>query len=318
MMSDSIKVSNKIENIIYVSCEQLCFYLAGQSISEYVSHLKKGIEELATQNLITTTKQSNTSYLIDIEKIYVNTDKQFFVMIEDWEVRKILLYDSIPYKSKRIPLLRYFISMISTLDNTNLASGTKSQSGKVGYMTIDQLADNAHLSKRSAIRYNTILEDLKLIYIYRTNDKLMIDKKLKQIRNIYSRYIDRKFCISLGKDFESRGYNHQVVTPRKNKMQADHNRSLGAKYNALLNWYDSGTQCRYTKDEVQEIYEYVKNCNQKLYQLIEEKEHCSSTYTITQQEEEYINGLKNQIRDKEILLKIMNELDTSDLQNKKE
>ena len=274
-MSDSMSIANKSTLVgksttkMYVSSEQLCYNLTGNLAGGYLPILQKGVAELQARELITVEDASKHGWVLDFEKLYVDTEKQYFVIVEDWEISKILNCEQITYCNKRVSLMRYFIALISTFDNSaSFEYGT----GKIGHMTIDFIAAQAHTSLRTAKRYNDELSDLKLIYIYRTNDKLVVDGKLRQINNTYSRYEYKEICIAFGENSESRGYIHQVVIPRKNKEQADRNRSLGARYNALLNWYTGGEAYKYDENTIREVYRYVDNKNKQLNELIAEKE----------------------------------------------
>ena len=298
-MSDSITIVDKSTTKMYVSSEQLCYNLTDSFAAGYLSMIEKGIAELQDRELITVEDAGRHGWVFDVEKLYLDTKKQYFVMVEDWEVKKILTCEQITYCNKRVSLMRYFIALISTFDNS---SSVEYGAGKIGHMTIDFIAAQAHTSLRTAKRYNDELSDLKLIYIYRTNDKLLIDGKLKQIKNTYSRYKYKEICIAFGENAESQGYIHQVVIPRKNKEQADRNRSLGAKYNALLNWYIGGEAYKYDENTIREVYRYVDNKNKKLNELIADKEEqCKRIGKLSESEQKYLDGLKEQLRNLDFL-----------------
>lgn len=298
-MSDSIALVGKSTTKMYVSSEQLCYNLTGNIAAGYLSILQKGVTELQARELITVEDASKHGWVLDFEKLYVDTEKQYFVIVEDWEISKILNCEQITYCNKRVSLMRYFIALISTFDNS---ASFEYGAGKIGHMTIDFIATQAHTSLRTAKRYNDELSDMQIIYIYRTNDKLVVDGKLKQIKNTYSRYKDKDICINFGENSESQGYIHQVVIPRKNKEQADRNRSLGAKYNALLNWHTDGREYKYDEDTIREVYRYVDNKNKQLNELISEKEEeCKRVGKISESEQKYLDGLKEQLRDLDFL-----------------
>ena len=298
-MSDSMSIANKSTTKMYVSSEQLCYNLTDGFAAGYLSIIDKGLYELQDREMITVEDASKHGWVLDFEKLYVDTEKQYFVIVEDWEISKILNCEQITYCNKRVSLMRYFIALISTFDNS---ASFEYGAGKIGHMTIDFIAAQAHTSLRTAKRYNDELMNMKLIYIHRTNDKLVVDGKLKQINNTYSRYEAKEICIAFGENSESRGYIHQVVIPRKNKEQADRNRSLGAKYNALLNWHTDGREYKYDEDTIREVYRYVDNKNKQLNELISEKEEeCKRVGKISESEQKYLDGLKEQLRDLDFL-----------------
>ncbi len=63
--------------------------------------------------------------------------------------------------------------------------------GRIGTMSIDYIASQADISSRTCIRYNEILSKMKILYIYKSNDKVRHGNKLRQIKNCYSRYTDK-------------------------------------------------------------------------------------------------------------------------------
>ena len=292
-----------------VSCHRLCYILAEQILPCYVNTIYQGIKDLDALKLITVKQEFSTSksheFIINLKNIYCDALKDLYIVIKNFEIKKLLNCTEIR-SEKRIALLRYLITLIGTFNNS---SDFDYGAGKIGYMPITYIAHIASISESTAKRYNKILSELKLIYIYKAHDAFIIDGRLRQITNTYSRYSDRSICISFGKEKENKGYNHQVVTPRKTKQQADHNRSLAQKYHTILNWYSTGQPCKYEKSLVEEIYKYVSNKNKSLQQMIDEKtSQLEQSGQISKSEEEYIDRLRSQIRDTEVLKSIIDNM----------
>ena len=287
--------SENADKKMYISAEQLCFALTGDIIDAYLDMLINGINGLLKRRLITSDgdSQSQYGYIIDVSQIYFNTKEIYFTIVEEWEIKKILTWSKIKYVSKRVSLMRYFIVLISTFNHSKdaLYGG-----GKIGHMSIKYIADKAKTSDKSAKRYNKDLEEMQLLYVYRTNDKYLIDGHFKQIKNTYSRYADKEICNAFAYENESQGYIHNVVIPIKNKEKADYNRSLGAKYRALVKWYVNGEAYKYDDYTIHNVYWYIKNKNAKLEELIAKK-HDVSGGKLSDNDLEYINKLKKQIRD---------------------
>ena len=292
-----------------ISCNRLCYILTKNIHPYYLNTFFEGIHNLDQKGLIKI-KQSlgNTKpyeFIIDLKNIYLDSKKEYFVIIHEFEIDKILNCQDIRAE-KRISILRYFVAVISTFNNSNYA---KPDLGKIGQMPIHFIARIASISESTAKRYNKILSDLKLIFIYKANDIMLISGQLRQITNTYSRYSDKSICTSLGKEKENNGHIHKIVTPSKTKQQADHNRSLAQKYHTILNWYSTGQPCKYEKSLVEEIYRYVSNKNKSLLQMIDEKtSQVEQSGQISKSEEEYINRLKSRIRDTEVLKSIIDTL----------
>lgn len=159
-MSDSIAIVDKYTTKMYVSSEQLCYNLTDGFAAGYLSMIDKGLYELQDREMIALEDTGKYGLIFDVEKLYLDTKKQYFVMIEEREVRKILNCEQITYCNKRVSLMRYFIALISTFDNS---ASFEYGAGKIGHMTIDFIATQAHTSLRTAKRYNDELMNMKFI-----------------------------------------------------------------------------------------------------------------------------------------------------------
>ena len=299
VMSEWIPIvnANNMNKTMYLSAEQLCFSLTGKFIDQYIEMLQTGLKRLISRGLIFPIEEISQRqvYIVDVSSVYLNTANQYFTIIEDWEIKKILTWNNVKYISTLVSRMRYFIVLISTFNHS------KSEfygEGKVGHMSIEYIASHANISEKSAKRYNKDLEEMQLIYAYRTNDKYLIDGHFRQIKNTYSRYADKGICNMFAFENEKNGYIHTVVQPVKNKQQADYNRSLGAKYRALVKWHTKGVDYKYDESTIRDIYKYVANKNAKIQKLISEKEdEIRRTKSKTKYDEDYLNNLKEQIRD---------------------
>lgn len=160
-------------------------------------------------------------------------------------------------QGKKVPLLRYFLALISTFNYSDYMGEMR---GKVGGMAMEYIAKQACVdSTRTCIRYNQALENLYLIYVYRSNDKIKFDDSLRQINNCYSRYKDKELCIKFATDYEGMyGYDHIIIKTKKRKEEADNNRRLAAYYNQIC----VGTV--YPIDTVRQVKKYIHNKNEYL------------------------------------------------------
>ena len=127
---------------------------------------------------ITDTYDKN-KYIIDMDSIFFTTSvRDPAVVIEKYEIDDVFNIDCNEDKTK---ILRYFINIIKSIDYKT----------KVGFMPIDYLSKKSDISKQTAITYNKLLEDNKIIYIKHGGGKYTEDG-IKTESNLYVRYEDRK------------------------------------------------------------------------------------------------------------------------------
>lgn len=224
IMDESIPLYNKTSVVDCVSVNRMAYVLIGsQEKYEKVlfDSLQRGIYELQLIKFIKilqdfSTKKSN-EYLLGFSNMYLNTEKEQFVTIFPKEVHEILTCNE--SMKKKISMLKYFVAIVSTF---NWSKSMRKLQGKIGTMSMEYIALQAGISSRTCIRYNEILSKMRLIYIYKSNDKVREGDKLKQIKNCYSRYADKDACGEYASNYENwYGVQHKIVLTQKNKEQAD-------------------------------------------------------------------------------------------------
>ena len=82
-MSDSIAIVDKYTTKMYVSSEQLCYNLTDGFAAGYLSMIDKGLYELQDREMIALEDAGKYGLIFDVEKLYLDTKKQYFVMIEE-------------------------------------------------------------------------------------------------------------------------------------------------------------------------------------------------------------------------------------------
>jgi hypothetical protein len=102
------------------------------------------------------------------------------------------------------------------------------------------LAQKSGLSKATALKYNTFLEENQILYICRTS--LPSDDSGFLSRNYYGLYEDRSAIMSCG--------NHPVTEETR------HRQSMAAKYNQLMSGYDG-----YSQEDIAAISAYCEEWN---------------------------------------------------------
>ena len=299
IMDESIFLKNREITEDCVSVMRMAFSLVGfyeKYPRTLTDALQRGIYELIAEDKITIIGSFNkgTEFILNMEKIYFDTSNggQHFVKVSSDEVRKILVCDE--SMKKKIWMLKYYVALVDSFDwsaNMKCKDNMPNLQGKIGHMTQSYISSLAGISEKTCQRYNVILEDkIRMIYVYRSNDKIRADDSLRQITNCYSRYADKEICKQYATDFEDKmGYNHRILKTKKNKEQADNNRRLAQVYNRICEGYGD----KYDESTVRKVFKYITNKNKMLIDEIGRKE--AGKY-LTYADREYVEKLRSQIR----------------------
>ena len=289
IIDESIPLYNKTKSVDCISVNRLAYSLVGDMDYEKVltDSLVRGIVELSDKKFITIKKdlsvKASYEYVLDLSNMWLDTEKDKFIILSPNEVYKIMTCKEI--MKKKISMLKYYIALISTFD--------WSLDSKIGHMSQQYIAEQSGISTRTCQRYNEILEEMEMIFVYKSNDKVRINDKLKQIKNCYSRYEDKSICEMYASNYENQyGVEHKIVASKKNKSQADHNRRLGAIYNQICMGNTD-----YDEDTIKEVYKYIVNKNKSLQEDIDSK--YAQTY-MSDSDKAWVEKLESQIRDTSI------------------
>ena len=140
-----------------------------ENFIEAINHL----DEIGVINITNT--YDKDKYIIDMDSIFFTTStKDPAVAIEKYEISNIF---NISCNEDKIKIFRYFITIIGSIDYKT----------KVGSMSIDYLAKKSDISPKTAIAYNKLLEDNKIIYIKHGRGKYT-ENGIKTEPNFYTRY----------------------------------------------------------------------------------------------------------------------------------
>lgn len=289
-------------NVDCVSMNRLAFSLIGEKEYEkaLIDALIRGIDELAEGKWISIRKdfgsKTGREYVLDLSNLYLDTEKTNFIIIDYKETYEILACKEI--MKKKIGMLKYFVSLVGTFDMSSslkCLDNMPNLQGKVGHMSQQYISEQAGNSIRTCQRYNEILEELKIIYVYKSNDKIRDGEKLRQIKNCYSRYIDKDVCEAYASNYENiYGYNHKIIMTKKSKEKADSNRRLGAIYNQLC-WGNVD----YDSDTIRAVYNYITNVNKSLQEEIDKKynqEYYKTKGSLTKSDQNWVEYLESKIR----------------------
>lgn len=267
-----------------VTCHQLIYYLTGemsQQRNRLYDYIKCGIRELADEEIINKISEFSKHYVLDCTNLWINSEKGNFTKITFNELKQIFSINNI----NQFSIFRYFILLMGTLNGniTVYLENGEYKSCVVGNVTIDYLSKLSGISERSVIEYNKILEENKLIYIYRQNDFILgEDNSIKQLTNVYGRYKDSEYINMFA--INQKRYKESYRYRKNNHEKANTKRKLAQMYQQLL----KGKGENYSKNEIKEIYDYVKLENKK-YENMYQKNNC----------EDYLD----KIRDVEIFAK---------------
>ena len=186
IIDESIPLYNNTSSTDCVSLNRMAFALVG-SQEKYekvlLDSLQRGIYELKFANVLDILQDFSTKtsyeYLLDMANMRLDTEKENFMFVYPEEVHKILTCNEI--MKKKISMLRYFVALISTF---NWCKSMRNLQGKISTMSIEYISTQAGMmSQRTCIRYNDILSEMRMIYVYKSNDKERVGDKLKQIKN---------------------------------------------------------------------------------------------------------------------------------------
>ena len=297
IIDESIPLYNKTSSVDCVSLNRMAFALVG-SQEKYekvlLDSLQRGIYELKFANVLDILQDFSTKtsyeYLLDMANMRLDTEKENFMFVYPEEVHKILTCNEI--MKKKISMLRYFVALISTF---NWCKSMRNLQGKISTMSIEYISTQAGMmSQRTCIRYNDILSEMRMIYVYKSNDKERVGDKLKQIKNCYSRYADKDACEEYASNYEDwRGAQHIIVRTQKNKEQADNNRRLAQIYNRICSGYGD----TYDEETIRKVQKYIVNKNKTLQEEIDAKH--AQEY-MTDSDRRWVEKLESQIKDESV------------------
>lgn len=267
-------IQNFGTNKYYVNLRLLAFQLTDDiTLSrKYMQRLSDGLNELITKKYIeAVTNSGEKDYILNLENLIIdnhsdsNKDRAFFVIIESEEIHRIMNLDS---RLDKFSVLRYFMCMISTINYnaTYYDVMGNAYNNFVGFMTNDYIGSLCGVTSYTSYdKYNHLLEDNELIYIFRHSVMVRDEKgQLKNLPNHYGRYKDKELIIGYSVNRENFELGEDAVDKRANES-----RSLMQKYYCMVKY---GTE--YPEKETKRIYRYVhyRNWqNEKKYEQEVEK-----------------------------------------------
>ncbi len=267
-------IQNLSTNKYYVNLKLLAFQLTDDiTLSRnYMERLSNGLNELIAKKYIKVmANNGEKDYVLDLSNLIIDNhsnsskDKIFFVVIGSDEIHKIMNLGS---RLDKFSVLRYFMCMLSTVNYnaTYYDVMGNEYNNFVGFMTNDYIGSLCGVTSYTTYdKYNHLLEDSKLIYIFRHSVMLRNDKgQLKNLPNHYGRYKDKELIVGYAVSREDFELGEDAVDKKANES-----RSLMQKYYCMVKY---GTE--YPEKETKRIHRYVHYRNQqneKKYNQAKEK-----------------------------------------------
>ena len=195
-------IYNKEESEAYVSTNLIHYRLCanGNCTRSWKDNILSGIDELVGRGLIKVVEEINkTEIIYDLSGLYF--ENEYFIQIELEDIRRVL---SLPCRTDKGALLKYFVVMVGSFSNIKYESYTLPKRSFVGFMPISYLAREARISESSAMTYNSILEDNKIIFVYRHPTGYVDDEGMyHNLNNNYGLYEDKKYIRQFAKSYEA-------------------------------------------------------------------------------------------------------------------
>jgi len=244
----------------YVTSELLSYYILNKltlprRFNEYISC---GLNELIDNEYVLIIESNKKIYSLDLSSLYIDGKSQKYIEVDSNEITTIM---NIDYTGK-FNLLKYFILLIGTINGSiEVYIDFDSKRNIIGNMTIDYLSKITKLNRNTIMAYNNILIENNLIYVYRSNDAYLDNDDIKSLTNIYGRAKYKLYIDEFAKNQQK--YKNSINYVKMNKNKSNSKRSLSQKYIALCNGKE------YPKQDIIEIYLYIKSENEKYNKLNE-------------------------------------------------
>lgn len=249
----TIASENKIDRLFTtIGAIQLMLKSSFDNDRYFRDKVKRGLINLKENNIIDVHSESedfknNEPIIVQLNNFRIDTKKDKFIIVNVNEINKILSYQEKKFEHEK--LLKYFLAIVGTINNNS----------KVGFTTLDVLSEMANVNVTTAtVKYNSVLEELELIYIHRHNSShKCFDGTIRKINNTYGRYKDKNEIIK-----NAVGYIKEVLNVENyNCIDGDEARSIKQKYNHFIKKINNGYNP--SDEEVSEMEDKIKLYNNR-------------------------------------------------------
>lgn len=177
-----------------------------------IDGIKGAIQSLVNNGIIEVINQNNDNYIFSGKGLEVNSDKNKFVVLEQWEMQRIFEKANKPFN-----VFSFFCSLIGTINNQT----------KEWHMPQDEMVSSWRFGKETINDYLEQLENMKLIYVYR-HKKRRSNGTYHKLNNSYGRYCDKDAIIA-----EAQKYADTVEC--EDFFEKLDRRAVKLRYNAYCN-----------------------------------------------------------------------------------
>lgn len=209
--------------------------------------IRDGVQELIDNKIVDLVDAADgIHFVLDISNIYINKNKYYIKPFRE-DIVKILNVTNID----REKVLRYYFYILC-----NSVVVDKNIHTRVMFKPLNEISAKTQRDVKTLQSYNELLESLEIIYVYRYEDYICIDGKLKRIPNLYGRYCDKEKILDIAKNYEEfYVLNNKKNYKRKDKKEARKNKSWAIKFNYYLKGY------YYSYEDLETMYFTLRELN---------------------------------------------------------
>ena len=194
--------------------------------------IKDSIDYLVDNGIIQVLDSYNDHYTVTNNFRVNDGTKEPFVIISYNELKAVYALTS----GRTSKIVSYYVKLIQTINSTS----------KVGWHSIETLADTLEVSTKTICEWNTILEKHNLIYIYRHDVCKVVGNHSQNLTNVYGRPCDKALID---------GYAQSKLaeldrTNLSKKLSADARRKISKQYNDFIKGRFKG-----------DVRELIESCN---------------------------------------------------------
>lgn len=150
-----------------------------------INGIKEAMKSLMDKGIIEVIDQNNDDYVLSPKGLEVNTEKEHFVVVEQWEMQRIFESANKPFN-----VFSFFCCLLGTINSKT----------KEWHMPQDEMATVWRYGKETINSYLEQLEKMELIYVYR-HKKRRADGTYQKLNNSYGRYADKESIIKAAQEY---------------------------------------------------------------------------------------------------------------------
>ena len=215
---------------VSMDISDLAYQMRGSLIisNKFRDKLNKSMNHLINEGYIHAEKPIRNKYIIYLDEF---NNFEYFTSVDPSDLRIIMQQSYEP-----VSVLRQYLLVLSTIN-----SGSKCST-----YTLDWYGSITGRTIQTVSKYMSVLEDLGLIYIYRSADKYTA--------NVYGRAQDKAAIDFIGRK-----------TGKPARINANNKRRFSQMYNHIKKV--GIKKCGYTPEEVVMVHEYMKQRNEEIRQM---------------------------------------------------